>query len=577
MKWNTITVILLLASIMLGACSTEPASVEPAAPVTIPPDPTVEPPADQPAGKLDGVIWRLVTFIDSKGNLVSVLPETRLTIEFNGEQASGSAGCNHYFASYQVQGERLSFSNAGMTEMFCPSPDGIMEQEMEYLAALQRVDHYRVVEDRLQMFDAQGQTVLTYNVEAPGSLQGTSWQMIGYHDGKSAFVSALAGTQVTAVFAPEGSLNGSAGCNQYTTSYQVEGDQLQLGDIASTRMFCEQPEGVMEQENAYLAALSLSASYRIQGEQLEIFDKTGMRLVSYQSAQQVIPGDTISTSNPLSADVLANMAYRSSWTASGEASLKNGEYSEPAAQDSAAEIHVMLSEHRADGVLEDASQAAAVILVTSTGGSGTFYDLALVLDLDGQPIHFASTFLGDRVQINSLDFEGGALLVDMVTQGPEDPFCCPTQHVLQRYVLEEGELKLESSEVLSEDAGEVLSGDTTETGLTGVEWQWVEYQEMDDSLLVVGNPQVYTLVFEPQGEVQIKADCNRVLGRYTMDGSQITIELGPSTLVACPPDSLSEQYLSLLSDVVSYVMRDGNLYLAVKYDSGIMKFTPDAP
>jgi hypothetical protein len=45
-------------------------------------------------------------------------------------------------------------------------------------------------------------------------------------------------------------------------------------------------------------------------------------------------------------------------------------------------------------------------------------------------------------------------------------------------------------------------------------------------------------------------------------------------MAACPPDSLSDEYQRLLVDVVSYVFEDGNLYLAIKYDSGIMKFVP---
>ncbi len=156
-----IAVVIFLALLALVACNSQDVTQEP----TEAPVPTytpAEPPVDLAPGDLEGAPWRLVAFSDRKGNQVSVISESRLTIEFDGEQVGGSAGCNRYFASYQVDGERLSFSNAGVTEMFCTSPEGIMEQEMEYLAALQSAKTFRIVDGRLHLFDDQGRTVLTY-------------------------------------------------------------------------------------------------------------------------------------------------------------------------------------------------------------------------------------------------------------------------------------------------------------------------------------------------------------------------------------------------------------------------------
>jgi hypothetical protein len=52
-------------------------------------------------------------------------------------------------------------------------------------------------------------------------------------------------------------------------------------------------------------------------------------------------------------------------------------------------------------------------------------------------VDIANTDLGDRVQINSLVIEEGEIVVDMVTQGPDDPMCCPTQEVVKRYELQD--------------------------------------------------------------------------------------------------------------------------------------------
>ncbi len=37
------------------------------------------------------------------------------------------------------------------------------------------------------------------------------------------------------------------------------------------------------------------------------------------------------------------------------------------------------------------------------------------------------------------------MVVDLVTHGPDDPMCCPTQKVIQRYALDGGRLKQTSA------------------------------------------------------------------------------------------------------------------------------------
>ena len=57
-------------------------------------------------------------------------------------------------------------------------------------------------------------------------------------------------------------LSGSASCNNYMATYTVDGDGITIGPAASTRMMCADPEGVMEQEMAYLASLTTAGPTR---------------------------------------------------------------------------------------------------------------------------------------------------------------------------------------------------------------------------------------------------------------------------------------------------------------------------
>lgn len=150
------------------------------------------------------------------------------------------------------------------------------------------------------------------------------------------------------------------------------------------------------------------------------------------------------TSNALTTKELQGAEYQTQWTPEGVVRLENGEYRAPAAPGSASEIVVALTEYVATGELNGES-AAAVILYSSGGGSGTFYELHVMGERDSQPHDVAWTLLGDRVQINSLAIEKNEIVVDMVTHAPDDPMCCPTQHVVQTYALQ-GETLVQTSE-----------------------------------------------------------------------------------------------------------------------------------
>jgi len=506
------------------------------------------------ASPLDGTLWSLASHTNTEGESLDTLTGSEITAAFAAVELNGSAGCNNYFGSYTIDGERIYTGMLANTEMYCMEPEGVMEQESEYLATLRRADTYYVEEDQLYFFDADGNILLSYQLVVPAALTGTNWSLTGYNNGTGGFVSLLEGTSISALFAGDGSLNGSAGCNSYMSSYEVDGENITVGFAASTQMFCAEPEGIMEQENAYLAALGTVATYQIQGDELIIFNADGGRALSYVVL-------------PITYEELGNAEYRSVWTEDGIVQLEDGEYREQAAPDSASELLVLLFEYHAFGELEDGAPAAAVVLVTSGGGSGSFYDLALVTKEGDELVNVAVTSLGDRVGINSLSFEDEKIVVDMVTHGPDDPLCCPTQHVIQTYMYNGSELLLESSKSVSESEFDPL--------LLDVVWLWEGSQYNNDTSAVPDNPEVYFVEFMADGQVLIKADCNTVQGTYsTAAGSSINFdEPLVTTLAACPPGSLADDFLRDLVAATIYFFEDDFLYMDMKYDTGTMKFS----
>ena len=133
----------------------------------------------------------------------------------------------------------------------------------------------------------------------------------------------------------------------------------------------------------------------------------------------------------LTPELLREASYRSELAAARIVKLTAGRYQEPESK-----LTVALAGEPVLGDLDgDGAADAAVVLETDGGGSGVFMELAAVLNRGGAPVHAASARLGDRVSVESVAIEAGAMVVQMVTQGEDDPMCCPTLRVVRRYRL----------------------------------------------------------------------------------------------------------------------------------------------
>ncbi len=83
-----------------------------------------------------------------------------------------------------------------------------------------------------------------------------------------------AGVTVTARFAADGSLTGTAGCNRYVAAYEAAGRDLTVDpDVAVTRMACA--ESAMRLEATFLDRLVAARSHRITGATLTVATDAG--------------------------------------------------------------------------------------------------------------------------------------------------------------------------------------------------------------------------------------------------------------------------------------------------------------
>jgi heat shock protein HslJ len=135
---------------------------------------------------------------------------------------------------------------------------------------------------RLEAQNPVGDTVSeerTLNVteSAPQNpLAGTSWRATALNGQV-----VLSDTTLTSAFGEGGELHGSAGCNSYSTNYTVDGNALSIGPASLTSMLCEEPPGIMDQEQAFLAALESAASFTLEAGQLYVQDGSGQVMIEF--------------------------------------------------------------------------------------------------------------------------------------------------------------------------------------------------------------------------------------------------------------------------------------------------------
>jgi len=60
-------------------------------------------------------------------------------------------------------------------------------------------------------------------------------------------------TRVSLKFSNDGKLSGSGGCNNYNGAYTLNGDEISIGPIASTKKAC--PPAIMNQETRFFGIL----------------------------------------------------------------------------------------------------------------------------------------------------------------------------------------------------------------------------------------------------------------------------------------------------------------------------------
>jgi heat shock protein HslJ len=121
----------------------------------------------QKTNELADTSWELISL-----NGKDLIEDTAITLEFTETYLGGQMGCNGYGGSPD-SGKFTSKNNGtfqlgdpfAVTVQLCTEPEGIMEQEAEYIETFMSASHYQILDDRLEIRNDAGELMLVYQLK----------------------------------------------------------------------------------------------------------------------------------------------------------------------------------------------------------------------------------------------------------------------------------------------------------------------------------------------------------------------------------------------------------------------------
>ena len=149
-----------------------------------------------------------------------------VALRVDGDWFVGFDGCNSYGgrsedgAPIADADGRFSGAYPARTLMACAEPDGVMDQADAYISALAQGERFRIVDDRLEIFDSGSAARLVFVKQAPlpgrpVDLEGTEWRLLIEGDAMDGVRAA------TLAFLDDRLVTGATSCRDYVATYRA--------------------------------------------------------------------------------------------------------------------------------------------------------------------------------------------------------------------------------------------------------------------------------------------------------------------------------------------------------------------
>jgi heat shock protein HslJ len=156
------------------------------------------------------------------------------------------------------------------------------------------VTEYEMQGEQLIAYTVDDQRLLTFDPAKPVPMVGTEWQLAFWWLADSEqWYPVIPTSRTTIVLSEAGEASGIGGCNDYSVAYEgdlqiekvmeatdtyAELPMLSFGPVSVQMAECAEPEGIMDQEQAFFTALDSVAYYFKLGSLLMLLDADGTPL-----------------------------------------------------------------------------------------------------------------------------------------------------------------------------------------------------------------------------------------------------------------------------------------------------------
>lgn len=179
---------------------------------------------------------------------------------------SASAGCNGLGGNFEIlDNSRIKFSQGMSTMMACDH----MEIETGLNTALVAADNYTIGENILSLNKGRMAPLARFRAVEAGAdsqaLNGT-WELDYISGPRIAFEGLYPNKKPTITFAlPATKVNGNSSCNNYNTTFTIDGNNIRFADPMSTKMACEG-----NGEATFFKTLKTISKYDVSGNTLNL-------------------------------------------------------------------------------------------------------------------------------------------------------------------------------------------------------------------------------------------------------------------------------------------------------------------
>lgn len=573
------------------------------------------------AEDIEGTSWTL-------SSIDGVDVDEELTLDISEGTLSGYDGCNQFGGTYTVVDGALNIGDDFVvTEQLCPDEE-VMALGRQYINSLTSAAALAIDDDTLTVETDSGELIFVPAVDA--ELLNTQWRLSGLGDGDAIVTTGL---DENIFFVLDGeTISGSGGCNAFGGTLVIEGESISVGDIESTQEACEDEE-VNQRELAFFTMLDNVTRYEVSRDTLNLYDAQDALLASLTVADdadvvieddEVVEEETAVQVDPtLLDDIIWSLVYI---VVGGDALVPVPDNANPNLifADGAVSGNAGCNQFNGPVVIEDESIDFGALALTQVACDAELTALeTAVVDLlenaatysvedgtlelfnaDGLPLALFSAaeqltlFVGPELvdcvgvapqqcfqvredieldyellyePIAGFEFEPGFEyeIVVNVTEVIDPPADASTLAYKLVEIVDQQPVEVEVVEEVEEEVAVAVED------LIDIEWRWVRFEDtagLND--ITVADPSLYTLTFMEDGTYAIQLDCNTGTGSYTVENGSITIQPATTTLAACGKDSLANDFILLLEDVVTFVFDDnGNLVLNLRLDGGNVVFT----